>query len=223
MLDQRTIEGSIAMLLMIYICGESCLFSGYSVQTMTVHGVAGYVSGCRCEQCFAAQRLRERQLALASEVRWAAVLRQIEQGEAQSVVAKRPEWRGSRADDYQRMVEVAQLELRRQQRSVERQRKDAGKQETARQRARAAQEMQERYERALDEGDFQWLLLAERRAVNSLRTRINRLVSGDNRQGCAELLWRQAQQTRELAEVHYRELKSRVSAGVDSATLRGSR
>lgn len=223
MSDQRTIEGTIAKLLMIRSFGKSRLFGGYSIQAMAVHGVAGYMSGCRCEQCFAAQRLRERQLALASGVRWAAVLRQIEQEESQQVVAKRPEWRDSGSDDRQRMVEVAELELRRQQRSVKRQRKITEKQETARQRARAAQEMQERYERAVVEGDFQWLLLAERRALNSLRTRINRLVSGDNRQDCVELLWRQAQQTRELAEVHYREISSHISAGADSATLQGSR
>lgn len=184
---------------------------------MTVHGVAGYMSGCRCEQCFAAQRQRERQLAAASRVRWAAVVRQTEHAETGRAVAKSAELRGSHADERQRMVEIAELELRRQRRSSERRQKIERRREAERRRARVAQEMQERYERAVVERDFRWLLTAERRAVNSLRTRISHLVRTAGRQDCYELLWRQAQQARELSEVHYRELCDRIGAGVGSA------
>ncbi|SHU84298.1 Uncharacterised protein [Mycobacteroides abscessus subsp. bolletii] len=191
---------------------------------MAVHGVAGYMSGCRCEQCFAAQRHRERQLAVASEARWAAIVRQIDLTEARPAVTKSPTWRDAQIDEQQRMTEVAELELRRQRRSLERQqRKIARKQETARQRAQAAREMQERYERAVVERDFRWLLAAERRAVNSLRTRISRLVDADTRKDYYELLWRQAQQTRELAEVHYRELNDRIGAVAGGVTPQGLR
>ncbi len=191
------------------------------MRIMAVHGVAGYMSGCRCEQCFAAQRHRERQLAVASEARWAAIVRQIDLTENRSAAAKPPRRQDARADEQQRMAEVAELKLRRQRRSSERQqRKITRKQETARQRAQAAREMHERYERAVDECDFRWLLAAERRAVNSLRSRISRLIDADTRQNCYELLWRQARQTRELAEVHYIELNDRIGAAAGGVTSR---
>lgn len=173
---------------------------------MTVHGVAGYMSGCRCEQCFSAQRLRERQLAVASEARWASVLSRIEQASRLEVEARK---QSSRIRQRQRATEAAEEEFRGRQRSSKRQQTFVRKQDTVRRRAQAAQEAQERYERAVVERDFRWLLAAERRAASSLRTRINRLVG---RQDCYELLWRQAKQTRELIELHYRELNDRIDA-----------
>lgn len=186
---------------------------------MTVHGVAGYMSGCRCEQCFTAQRQRERQLAAASDARWAAVVRQADLAESRMGMKQSPGLRGPQADERQRIVELAELELRRQQQSLRRQRKTTRKQETARQRTQAVREMQERYAQAVAERDFQWLLAAERRAMSSLRTRISRLVSADGRRDCYELLWRQALQARELTEVHYHELSHSFGGEAGGAVM----
>lgn len=35
-----------------------------------VHGVAGYMSGCRCELCWDAQRAHERRIGLEQSLRW---------------------------------------------------------------------------------------------------------------------------------------------------------
>lgn len=37
------------------------------------HGVAGYMSGCRCPACWQAQRLREHQIGIAETERWEQV------------------------------------------------------------------------------------------------------------------------------------------------------
>lgn len=184
---------------------------------MAVHGIAGYMSGCRCQQCFTAQRQRERQLAVASETRWAAVVRRIELVETRQQVAGPSTWRNSRVDEQQSTAEVAELEHRRQQRFLKQQQKIARRREAARQRAQAAREMQERYERAVVERDFRWLLAAERRALSSLRTRISRLVRANDWQDRYELLWQQAQQARELAEFHYHQLDDQICADASTA------
>ena len=60
------------------------------------HGVAGYQSGCRCEQCCAAQISRVRQLAAAELQRWQEIERTSGMGTRRHGT-ERPHPAGSRA------------------------------------------------------------------------------------------------------------------------------
>lgn len=154
---------------------------------MAIHGVAGYMAGCRCEQCFSAQREREQQIAAASTARWSLAERRTDRAASGQSVSG---------------AELAQEQSQRQRRMT-----------AERQRMLVVEQVRRRYEQAVTDGDFRWLLAAERRALNSVRARISRLIGRSSRpQEYRELLWRQAQQMRELTERHHRELLAHMNA-----------
>lgn len=87
-------------------------------------------------------------------------------------------------------------------------------QTTERQHITATEAARQVYQQAVARGDYRWLLEAERRTLNSVRTRTSHLIRriSDTPHDCTEMLWRQTQQMRALAEHHHRQLTDHLDS-----------
>ncbi|MBE5458349.1 hypothetical protein E3G70_004261 [Mycobacteroides abscessus] len=52
------------------MCWNGCLREATVLTVASVHGIAGYASGCRCSECWDAQRAHERRIGLKQSMRW---------------------------------------------------------------------------------------------------------------------------------------------------------
>ncbi|MGV0586819.1 hypothetical protein ABQE45_24065 [Mycobacteroides chelonae] len=183
---------------------------------MVVHGVAGYVAGCRCQDCVSVQRERERQIAEAERRRWAGSGWQVspaaaERREAQSMARLERERRRQEREQTlaarkeQARAEREQRRLQQQQETIEHQR---------RQIAREAKRQRD-YQQALSGGDYAWLLAYQRQATQQVRNQMAAVRRQADPGALAELRWRQAQEIHQITEKHHAELVARAQDSWD--------
>ncbi|MEU9807641.1 hypothetical protein [Mycobacterium sp. NPDC050853] len=67
---------------------------------------------------------------------------------------------------------------------------------------------QQRRHRAIEAAEYAWLLADDRSAIVRIRRRIGALVRYAGAGALDELLWRQLQETRQLAEKHEAEIEA---------------
>lgn len=152
---------------------------------MVVHGVAGYATGCRCNQCFSAQRQREAQIAATEKARWSSITQQAQRAKAEQAQRRR------QRQQHQQTIKAPSPSATEHSRLI--------------------------YQHALANKDYRWLLDAERRKFNSIRTLTSRLLRNHgNPPESTELLWRQAEQMRALAKEHYNELADHLKNLADA-------
>lgn len=142
------------------------------------HGVAGYIAGCRCTLCTEAQRAREHALAVAEAKRW---------------------------EDY--WAQKARAE------AIQKQADDAARSSSRRKRRKPGGQSLVAYVRPNSNNTapprtqaWSLLLATQRREIAQIHGRAASLRRWASSAGHCELLWRQAEERRSMAERHLTEL-----------------